>query len=100
MSEKEVRYQEFLAPGRDETQARVVHQALRHLAGGSAGGVLGEMAREVLSGRLGLDQAVRVGAYADALGECAGPLRERWERGGSGGDGDAGPGGGTPPGVR
>ncbi|MBO0653132.1 MULTISPECIES: hypothetical protein [Streptomyces] len=97
MGEREVGHEEFLAPGRDETQARVVHRALRHLADGSAGEVLREMAREVLSGRLGLDEAVRVGAYAEALGERTRPLREAWERGAPRGPQDPEA---TPPGGR
>ncbi|MEV5241528.1 hypothetical protein AB0K89_20845 [Streptomyces cinnamoneus] len=79
MSEREVGYEEFLAPGRDREQARVVHKALQHLAKGGAGAVLQEMAREVLSGRVGLREAVRVGAYADALGEHAHLARRAWE---------------------
>ncbi|MEU4212026.1 hypothetical protein AB0F13_18800 [Streptomyces sp. NPDC026206] len=79
MPEQEVGYEEFLAPGRDREQARVVHKALQHLAAGGAGDVLQEMAREVLSGRVGLREAVRVGAYADALGEHAHVARRAWE---------------------
>ncbi|MEV4442311.1 hypothetical protein AB0K09_25545 [Streptomyces sp. NPDC049577] len=78
--EREVGYEEFLAPGRDRAQARAVHTALRELAAGGAGDVLQEMARDILSGRLGLRAALRVGAYADALGEHAHTVRSAWER--------------------
>ncbi|GAA0496025.1 hypothetical protein ACFQ2B_24450 [Streptomyces stramineus] len=80
MSEREVGYEEFLAPGRDEEQARDVHRALRRMADGSAGEVLREMAREVLSGRTGLREAMRVGAYADALADGVQGARREWER--------------------
>ncbi|GHF66561.1 hypothetical protein GCM10010218_55180 [Streptomyces mashuensis] len=78
MGERWVGPEEFLAPGRDAAQARIVHEALRHLAAGGAGEVLQEMAREVLSGRVGLREAVRVGAYAEALGERARAVGEVW----------------------
>ncbi|WP_146104650.1 hypothetical protein [Streptomyces cinnamoneus] len=80
MSESEVGYEEFLSRGRDHAQAQVVHKALQHLATGGDDDVLREMAREVLSGRIGLREAMRVGAYADALGEHVQPVRAAWEQ--------------------
>ncbi|GAA2721068.1 MULTISPECIES: hypothetical protein [Streptomyces] len=80
MAEAEVPPEEFVTPGRDRARARVVHDALRQLAAGSAGDVLQEMAREVLAGRTGLREAVQVGAYADALLERFVQARAAWER--------------------
>lgn len=80
MSERQVGPEEFLAPGRGRAEARLVHEALGRLADGSGGDVLREMAREVLSGRVGLHQALSVGAYADVLGERVRAAQEDWER--------------------
>ncbi|MGW7515606.1 hypothetical protein ACWGJ2_08425 [Streptomyces sp. NPDC054796] len=41
---------------------------------------MGEMAREVLAGRMGLREAVRVGVYADALADRVGAARHEYER--------------------
>ncbi|MDT0451793.1 hypothetical protein [Streptomyces hesseae] len=80
MPEHHVGFEEFVTPGRDRARARVVHEALRHLADGSGGEVLREMAQEVLSGRMRLHEAVRVGAYSDALTESVETAQEAWER--------------------
>ncbi len=72
--------EEFVTPGRDRARARVVHDALRELATGSAGDVLQEMARDVLAGRIGLREAVCVRAYADVLTERLETARAAWER--------------------
>lgn len=80
MREHRVGHEEFLAPGRDRAGARLVHQALERLADGSAGSVLKEMAEEVLSGRMGLDEAMRIGPYAQALGDRMRSARTAWER--------------------
>ncbi|MFI0911217.1 MULTISPECIES: hypothetical protein [Streptomyces] len=79
MPEQHVGFEEFVTPGRDRARARVVHEALRHLAGGSGGEVLREMAQEVLSGRMRLHEAVRVGAYSEALTESVETAQAAWE---------------------
>ncbi|MGK5628712.1 hypothetical protein [Streptomyces sp. URMC 123] len=71
---------EFITPARDRAHARIVHQSLQALATGHAGPVLQEMAREVLAGRVGLREALRVGVYADALGDRVRVARAAWER--------------------
>lgn len=72
--------EEFLDSSRDQAHARALHKQLQQLAGGGAGKVLQEMSREVLSGRVGLREALRVPAYAEALGESARTFRQDWEQ--------------------
>ncbi|MCF3104959.1 hypothetical protein IPZ58_25710 [Streptomyces roseoverticillatus] len=79
MSEPHVGFEEFVTRGRSADRARALHSALQRLAGGCAGDVLQEMARDVLTGRVGLRDAVRVGAYAEALGEGTRALRTAWQ---------------------
>lgn len=79
-SEPEVGDSEFQGVTRDQIQARALRKQLQQLVGGGAGDVLQEMAREILSGRVGLREAMRVTAYADALGERVRAFREAWER--------------------
>jgi hypothetical protein len=59
--------EEFLGMARDPAIARLLSKKLDELAQGKSGEILGEMAREVLSGRLDLREAVRVGAYEQEL---------------------------------
>ena len=66
--------------GGDEARARALRKTLQKLAGSSeAGAPLQEMAREVLSGRIGLREAMRVNAYAEALGERVAEGRRAYE---------------------
>ncbi|MFE5870500.1 hypothetical protein ACFQ6V_17905 [Streptomyces roseifaciens] len=78
MAEQHVGFEEFVAPGRSADRARVLHGMLQRLAAGSGGDALQEMAREVLTGRIGLRDAVRVGTYAEALGEGVRALSAAW----------------------
>ncbi|MEU1814336.1 HMG-box domain-containing protein [Streptomyces roseifaciens] len=78
MAEQYVGFEEFVTPGRSADRARALHGVLQRLAAGGAGGALQEMAREVLTGRIGLRDAVRVGTYAEALGEGVRALSEAW----------------------
>lgn len=64
----------------DEARARALRKTLQKLAQSSeAGAPLQEMAREVLSGRIGLRDAMRVNAYAEALGERVAEGRRAYE---------------------
>ncbi|NBE51235.1 hypothetical protein [Streptomyces boluensis] len=64
----------------DEARARALRKTLQKLADSDkAGPALREMAGEVLSGRIGLREAMRVGAYADALGEKLAEGRRAYE---------------------
>ncbi|MDI3389846.1 hypothetical protein QIS99_27180 [Streptomyces sp. B-S-A8] len=66
--------------GGDEARARALRKTLQKLAeSDKAGPTLQEMAREILSGRVGLREAMRVGAYADALGEKLAEGRRAYE---------------------
>lgn len=66
--------------GGDEARARALRKTLQKLARSSeAGAPLQEMAREVLSGRIGLREAMRVNAYAEALGERVAEGRRAYE---------------------
>ncbi|QTZ94413.1 hypothetical protein [Streptomyces auratus] len=69
MPENEVGDAEFMELARDEARARSLRTSLQRLAGQGGNGALQEMAREVLSGRVGLRQALQVGAYREALQE-------------------------------
>ncbi|MEE4490197.1 hypothetical protein [Streptomyces sp. BE230] len=71
---------DFLEFTRDQARARALRKQLQQLAGGGAGGVLKEMAQELLSGRVGLREAMRVPAYSEALGERVRAFREDWEQ--------------------
>ncbi|QNS03769.1 hypothetical protein [Streptomyces xanthii] len=54
----------------DQARARSLRKSLQRLAEGLApGDPLRDMAREVLSGRIGLREAARVPAYSEALGD-------------------------------
>ncbi|MGP2440142.1 hypothetical protein [Streptomyces sp. JW3] len=65
----------------DEVRARALRKSLQRLADSQSGnGALQEMAREVLAGRVGLREALRVSAYSEALGERVAQAREEYER--------------------
>ncbi|MEV6741678.1 MULTISPECIES: hypothetical protein [unclassified Streptomyces] len=70
MDEREVGDEEFLDIAKDPARARALRKSLQKLAG-SGDETLREMAREVLAGRVGLRQAMRTGAYREALHERA-----------------------------
>ncbi|GLW19071.1 hypothetical protein Stsp01_58140 [Streptomyces sp. NBRC 13847] len=71
MPENEVGDEEFMALAKDQARARALRTSMQRLAGQSGNGALQEMAREVLSGRVGLREALQVGAYREALQEKA-----------------------------
>ncbi len=78
-STRRVDESEFLEmSGQDPAQARVLRKSLEELASGRGGEALKEMAREVLSGRSGLRDAVNVSAYSDQLVAQAAPMAEKW----------------------
>ncbi|MGW1028641.1 hypothetical protein ACWD4J_33990 [Streptomyces sp. NPDC002577] len=70
MDEREVGDGEFLDIAKDPARARALRKSLQRLAG-SGDETVREMAREVLAGRVGLRQAMRTGAYREALHESA-----------------------------
>ncbi|MGW1162615.1 hypothetical protein ACWD5Q_29195 [Streptomyces sp. NPDC002513] len=70
MDNHEVGDEEFLDIAKDPARARALRKSLQRLAD-SKDETLREMAREVLAGRVGLRQAMRTGAYREALQESA-----------------------------
>lgn len=65
----------------DQARARALRKSLQRLADSpTANDTLKEMAREVLSGRVGLRQAMRIGAYSEALGEQISRARQEYEQ--------------------
>ncbi|MFG2135857.1 hypothetical protein [Streptomyces sp. NPDC048650] len=64
---------------RDPALARLLRKQLEGLAEGKGGDVLGEMAKEVLSGRIGLREAVTVGAYQEELAAGIGKFQQKWD---------------------
>ncbi|MFI7011406.1 hypothetical protein [Streptomyces sp. NPDC050145] len=62
----------------DPVRRRLLRRALESFRRGDGGPVLEEMAREVLAGRVGLREASRVSAYAEATIDRAGEFRRRW----------------------
>ncbi|MEU6147594.1 hypothetical protein ABZ848_45505 [Streptomyces sp. NPDC047081] len=77
--EKQVGDSEFMDIAKDPAEARAMRKALQQIAGGGAGEALKEMAKEVLSGRVGLRQATQTSGYTDALAEKVQPFREQWD---------------------
>ncbi|MEV6173936.1 hypothetical protein AB0L99_37700 [Streptomyces sp. NPDC051954] len=71
--------EEFISIARDPATARLLRKQLESLTDGRAGAVLAEMAKEVLSGRIGLRDAVRVGAYEQELLAGAEKFERKWD---------------------
>ncbi|MEU9390979.1 hypothetical protein AB0D86_13355 [Streptomyces sp. NPDC048324] len=72
---------DLMSIAHDEVRARALRKSLQRLADSRSGnGALQEMAREVLSGRIGLREALRVGPYSEALGERIAQARQEYEQ--------------------
>lgn len=71
--------EEFLPIARDPAAARLLRKQLEVLADGKGGEVLAEMAKEVLSGRIGLREAVRVGVYEEELVRNVEKFQRSWD---------------------
>ncbi|MFG2141582.1 hypothetical protein [Streptomyces sp. NPDC048650] len=76
---KQVDESEFLEITKDPAAARVMRKSLEQIAQGCAGGVLKEMAHEVLSGRVGLREAVNIPAYSDQMVERFQDFKKDWD---------------------
>ncbi|MEV1026210.1 hypothetical protein [Streptomyces sp. NPDC050264] len=63
----------------DPVQQRLLRKAMEVFRRGDAGPVLKEMAQEVLAGRVGLREAARIPAYAEAVIERGRDFRGRWD---------------------
>jgi hypothetical protein len=77
--ERRVDDEEFVSIARDPALARLLRKQLESLADGRAGAVLAEMAKEVLSGRIGLREAVQVGSYQQELLATAENFERKWD---------------------
>jgi hypothetical protein len=62
----------------DPVRARNLRLTLEKLAESGSNETVKEMAREVLSGRLGLREAVAIPAYSEGLVESMQPFKEKW----------------------
>ncbi|GAA3030769.1 hypothetical protein [Streptomyces glomeratus] len=79
--ERQIGDTDLMDIARDEARARALRKSLQRLADSQSGNsALQEMAREVLSGRIGLREALRVGAYSEALGERIAEARREYEQ--------------------
>ena len=70
----------YIDLSRDPVQQRLLRKALEVFREGRSGPVLQEMAREVLTGRVGLREATHIPAYAEAVIEGTQQFARRWER--------------------
>jgi len=77
--ERRVGDEEFLSIARDPALARLLRKQLESLTDGRAGAALAEMAKEVLSGRIDLREAVKVGAYEQELLASADKFMQKWD---------------------
>lgn len=67
--EREIRDDDLRDVAQNDEQAQRLHKALRTLATNpNVGGPLQQMAKEVLSGRIGMRDAIQTESYMDALG--------------------------------
>jgi hypothetical protein len=81
--ERQIGDTDLMDVAHDEARTRALRKSLQRLADspqGRGNGALQEMAREVLSGRVGLREALRVGVYAEALGERVAAGRREFEQ--------------------
>jgi hypothetical protein len=79
--ERQIGDADLMGVAHDQVRARALRKSLQRLAENpSTSGALREMAREVLSGRIGLREALRVGAYSEALGERIAQARQEYEQ--------------------
>ncbi|WP_323369655.1 hypothetical protein [Streptomyces alkaliterrae] len=63
----------------DPVAARRMRLTLEKLAEGGAGDTVKEMAQEVLTGRMGLREAVANPTYAEGLISSMQPFKEKWD---------------------
>ncbi|MFG2193223.1 hypothetical protein [Streptomyces sp. NPDC048639] len=78
--QKKVDESEFLGITKDPAAARLLRKSLEAVAAGGAGDALKEMAQEVLSGRVGLRQAMDISAYSGQLVEQVhSVMEEKWD---------------------
>lgn len=79
-NEREIQDEDLMDVAQDPEQAYRLRKALKTLADNpNVGGRLQEMAREVLSGRIGMKDAIQTPSYMDALGDRMQEIRRAAE---------------------
>ncbi|UQA92755.1 hypothetical protein [Streptomyces halobius] len=79
-NERQIQDEDLMDVAADPEQAHRLRKALKTLADNPhVGGKLQEMAREVLSGRIGMKDAIDTPAYMDAIGDRMGEIRRAAE---------------------
>ena len=74
--DREIGDDELMDVAQDPEQAHRLHKALRTMASNpSVGGPLQDMAKQVLSGRIGMRDVLQTDAYMDALGARMSEIR-------------------------
>lgn len=76
---KEPDNSEFLAIGRDPASAKMLRDSMESLAKIKGDSPLKEMAQEILSGRVGIREAISIPAYAEALTQGIQDFKEKWD---------------------
>ncbi|MFE7314803.1 hypothetical protein ACFU7T_17230 [Streptomyces sp. NPDC057555] len=78
--ERQIQDEDLMDVAHDHEQAHRLRKALKVLADNpNVGGPLQEMAKEVLSGRLGMKEAIQTPGYMDALGDRLTQIRQAAE---------------------
>ncbi|GAA2652254.1 hypothetical protein [Streptomyces lunalinharesii] len=74
--ERQIQDEDLMDVAQDPEQAHRLRKALKVLADNpNVGGKLQEMAKEVLSGRMGMKEAIETPGYMDALGDRLNKIR-------------------------
>ncbi|MCK7625636.1 hypothetical protein MUU72_21465 [Streptomyces sp. RS10V-4] len=78
--ERQIQDEDLMDVAQDHEQAHRLRKALKVLADNpNVGGKLQEMAKEVLSGRMGMKEAIETPGYLDALGDRISQIRRAAE---------------------
>ncbi|BDM71849.1 hypothetical protein HEK616_53360 [Streptomyces nigrescens] len=79
-NERQIQDEDLMDIAQDPEQAHRLHKALKVLADNpNVGGKLKEMAQEVLSGRIGMKDAIQTPGYMDAIGDRLTEMRRAAE---------------------
>ncbi|MFF9482380.1 hypothetical protein [Streptomyces sp. NPDC014733] len=79
-NERQIQDEDLMDVAQDPEQAHRLRKALKTLADNpNVGGSLQEMAKEVLSGRIGMKEAIQTPSYMDAIGDRLGEMRRAAE---------------------
>lgn len=79
-NERQIQDEDLMDVAADPEQAHRLRKALKTLADNpNVGGKLQEMAREVLSGRIGMKDAIDTPSYMEAIGDRMGEIRRAAE---------------------